>query len=257
MEEPEAVAAQLRDPALRAAALGSLERQPAPIPTDLSLAVAPELGALLCADESDVDRTIFDRAGLLLGRLHAEALPDVAPVYGAAFGSGRFEKTLTANSVLNAALLRVPASELTQADAISCACRNLIYPSVEARSWAPPRAAAGYTSKQWVGTLFTLEPILSQKLQPSDDVPHRILTLTVELLKSNKLSGLLCDGLWYTAAFCFINRPALGPLALECGLFEVAVVQLHAIGSPADWIVSATRLTVYLPHKTLTQPVRR
>jgi hypothetical protein len=250
--DPEAIAAQLREPAARATALDSLERHPAPIPTDVSLAVAPELGALLCADESDVDRTTFDRAGLLLGRLHAEALPGVAPVYGAGFGSGRYEAMLNANSVVNAALLRTPASDLTEADAISCACRNSIYPAMEARSWGPPRVAAGYDTKQWVGIFVSLEPLISQKLQPADDVPRRILTLTVELLKSNELSDLVCGGLWYTAGFCLLARPALGPVALECGIFEAAMAQLDAMGSPADYLVSGSLLTVFLPHMFLT-----
>ena len=114
---------------------------------------------------------------LLLGRLHAEALPEVAPVYGAGFGSGRYEEMMDANSVLNAALLRTPASDLTEADAINYACRNSIYPAMEALGYGPPRVAAGYDVKQWVGIMVSRDPLVSQKLQPADDVPRRILTL--------------------------------------------------------------------------------
>ena len=61
-------------------------------------------------DAAEVDRATYDRAGLLLGRLHAEALPDITAVHGAAFGEGGYERLWNANSVLNAAL-RQPAAE--------------------------------------------------------------------------------------------------------------------------------------------------
>ena len=70
------VAERLRDRATREAALDALERHAAPIPTAAALAAAPCLVGLMSMDAAEVDRAAFDRAGLLLGRLHVEALPD-------------------------------------------------------------------------------------------------------------------------------------------------------------------------------------
>ena len=106
------VAESLRDRASRSATLAALESHAAPIPTAVSLAAAPALLGLMAMDAAEVERDAYDRAGLLVGRLHAEALPDVVAVCRAAFGEGGYERLWNANSVLNAAL-RQPAAELT------------------------------------------------------------------------------------------------------------------------------------------------
>ena len=124
------VAQRLRDAPTRAAALDSLERHAAPIPTAVAMCAAPALFELLTMDEPDIDRSAFDRAGLLLGRLEAEAWPADGgeALHGAAFGDGGRERLWNADSVLNVAL-RQPASQLTRADAVSYAC-SLAYEPV-------------------------------------------------------------------------------------------------------------------------------
>eukprot|EP01046_Picozoa_sp_COSAG06_P053860 COSAG06_NODE_9419_length_1906_cov_4.458771_4_plen_55_part_01 len=54
-------------------------------------------------DAAEVERDVYDRAGLLLGLLHGEALPDVVAVHGAAFGDGGYERLWNADSLLNVA----------------------------------------------------------------------------------------------------------------------------------------------------------
>ena len=111
------VAERLRDRDTRSATLAALENHAAPIPTAVSLAAAPALLTLLglmAMDAAEVERDAFDRAGLLLARLEAEALPDAVAVHGAAFGEGGYERRWNSDSVLNAALRRQPAAaELT------------------------------------------------------------------------------------------------------------------------------------------------
>eukprot|EP01046_Picozoa_sp_COSAG06_P049748 COSAG06_NODE_7723_length_2398_cov_5.069161_5_plen_105_part_01 len=99
----ETVAERLRDRATRSATLAALERHAAPIPTAVSLAAAPALLGLMTMDAAEVERDAYDRAGLLLGKLHAEALPDVVAVHGAAFGDGGYERLWNADSLLNVA----------------------------------------------------------------------------------------------------------------------------------------------------------
>eukprot|EP01046_Picozoa_sp_COSAG06_P006347 COSAG06_NODE_297_length_18026_cov_50.901545_8_plen_226_part_00 len=146
----ETVAERLRDRATRSATLTALESHAAPIPTAVSLAAAPALLGLMTMDAAEVERNTYDRAGLLVARLEAEALPDVVAVHGAAFGEGGYERLWNANSVLNAAL-RQPAAQLTRADARSYACHaayETIYP---ARGYTEPFRAAGITGREFIG----------------------------------------------------------------------------------------------------------
>eukprot|EP01046_Picozoa_sp_COSAG06_P003154 COSAG06_NODE_119_length_23111_cov_51.658613_22_plen_387_part_00 len=81
---------------------------------------------------------------------------------------------------------------------------------------------------------MSVDPIISKKLMPSDDVPGQMLTLLVELLRSGELPELAIGGAWVAAMMCLFGHPGLAPLAIELGLTELAAEQLHAIGSPAD-----------------------
>ena len=229
------VAERLRDRDTRSATLAALESHAAPIPTAVSLAAAPALLGLMAMDAAEVERDAYDRAGLLLARLHAEALPECSAVHGAAFSEGGNERLWNSDSVLNAAL-RQPAAELTRADATSYACSWAYEPIKCARGITAPCAAAGCTTLEWLGLWMSIEPIISKTKLPEDDVPAKMLTLLLELLKANELAELAIGGAWSGIMNCLMGRPSLGPVALKHGAFELAVEQLKAIGSPADWV---------------------
>jgi hypothetical protein len=186
-------------------------------------------------DAEEVERDACDRVGLLLGRLHAEALPDVVAVHGAAFGEGGYERLWNANSVLNAAL-RQPAAELTRADAMSYACLYAYDPISADRGYTKAWGAAGLTGREWVGIWLSAEPIISKKKLPEDDVPTKMVTLLVELLTANELPELAIGGAWMAIQYCIFGRPSIGPVVLKHGVVELAVEHLNAIGSPADWV---------------------
>jgi hypothetical protein len=232
---PDTVAERLRDRDTRSATLAALESHAAPIPTAVSLAAAPALVGLMAMDAAEVERDAYDRAGLLLGRLHAEALPDVVAVCRAAFGEGGYERLWNADSVLNAAL-RQPAAEVTRADAMSYACSCAYEPISAARGYTKPWHAAGFTPREFLGLWMGVEPIVSKKKQPEDDVPTKMVTLLLELLKANELPELAVGGAWTCVAYCLTGRPSIGPVALKHGVVELAVEHLKAIGSPADWV---------------------
>ena len=141
---PDTVAERLRDRTTRFATLATLESHAAPIPTAVALAAAPALPGLMAMGAAEVARDAYDRAGLLLARLYAEALPDVVAVTGAAFGEGGFERLWNADNVLNAAL-RQPAAQLTRVDAVSYACWFAYEGPLSARGLTKPLAAAGLT----------------------------------------------------------------------------------------------------------------
>jgi hypothetical protein len=157
-------------------------------------------------------------------------------VYGAAFGDGGFERLWSSDSVLNAALRMPAAAQLTRADAVSYACSNAYEPVFCARGLAAPFAAVGFTAMEFMRLWMSAEPIVSKKKTPEDDVPMKMMTLSLELLRSKELPELAIGGAWTAVRCCLFGRPGLGATALGCGVFELAVAHLHAIGSPADWI---------------------
>ena len=104
------------------------------------------------------------------------------------------------------------------------------------RGFTAPWAAAGLTGKEWIGMCMSADPIVSKTKMPEDHVPLKLLTLTLDLLKSNELPEMAIGGAWCAVYQCGTGRPSFGLAALEGGVYELAVAQLHAIGSPADWI---------------------
>eukprot|EP01043_Picozoa_sp_COSAG02_P041987 COSAG02_NODE_3530_length_6609_cov_13.933794_6_plen_300_part_01 len=87
---------------------------------------------------------------------------------------------------------------------------------------------------------MSVHPVLSKKQMPSDDVPQQLLALSMELLRSRELPELAIGGAWRCAKDCVDGRPGLAPVAMELGLFDLAVEGLRAIGSPAD-VISISR----------------
>ena len=87
---------------------------------------------------------------------------------------------------------------------------------------------------------MSVEPMVSQKNMPSDDVPRQMLTLLVELLRSGELPELAIGGAWHGVYQCLFGRPGLGSAAMELGIIDLAAEHLRAIGSAAD-VVSISR----------------
>ena len=114
------VAESLRSKTTRIATLDALEALEAPIPSAVALAAAP---ALVDAIATGKERASFDRCGLLLGRLLAEAAPDSAPVFGAALAGERLVMSVTPALVVEALQNASSGGQpLTVEDARSYAC---------------------------------------------------------------------------------------------------------------------------------------
>ena len=157
------VADSLRSDATRVAILDVLEALDAPIPSAVALAAAP---ALVDAMVTENDRASFDRCGLLLGRLWAEALPDTTMHAAIVFGE-RFE-AICAPALIAEAVQRASSpggQPLALEDARSYACllaRDCaVYTGGATASWE----AGGRTAMEVVG-------IVSLVAQPQ---PPRIL----------------------------------------------------------------------------------
>jgi hypothetical protein len=160
-----AVAHLLRDRATRAATLDALERHEfGAIDRAVSLAAAPALVELLAADAAEVNRETFDRAGLLVGRLFAEEAPeDLAAMFGAAFGEGRYAAQLRSEGSVVGRAWRTPASELTRADAQSWACSMAYQSPSDARGSTKNLAAAGFaTTMEYFAVFMTETPVISK-----------------------------------------------------------------------------------------------
>ena len=150
----------LRDRETRAAALDALDAHAVPIERSVSLGAAPALGELLALDVAEVGPAEFDRIGLLLARLAAEASDDPASVYGAAWGEGRLLAFWRSEGNAVARALRKPAEELTREDALHIACSVALDPQASVRGWTEPIAATGSaTTMEYIGVWMTEDPL--------------------------------------------------------------------------------------------------
>ena len=129
----------------------------------------------LLASADGVSHDTFCRAGLLLGRLHAEASDDaahLAAVFGATFGGGRLEAMWNAEDNAVARSLRKTAAELDAADARAYACAEAYLAPMSARgALAPVRAASFADSREWLTLWLGTDPITSKKKMPEDAHP--------------------------------------------------------------------------------------
>ena len=88
---------------------------------------------------------------------------------------------------------------------------------------------------------------LRRKKLPADDVPRKLLTLMLELLRTpEKLPPLAVGGLWRAVEQTVTGRPALGPPALEAGAFDLAVAQMVALGGATDQLVRRRALCSFV-----------
>ena len=258
---PPTVAEGLRSAAARIATLDALEALAPPIPSAVALAAAP---ALVDVMNTETQRASFDRCGLLLARLCAEALPD--PTVHAAAVFGEQLAAIIAPAIIAEAVQRASSGgqPLTVEDARSYACLWARDGPAYVRGATVPWAAAGYTAMEFMGIVsflahrpsashssclaltpcslsvgaqwMSVEPIVSQQKTPSDDVPRQILTPLVELLRSGELPELAIGAAWRGIENCLTGRLCLGPAAMELGLIDLAAEHCRAIGSAADMV---------------------
>ena len=149
----------LRGRETRAAALDALDAHAVPIERSVSLGAAPALGELLALDAAEVGPAEFDRIGLLLARLVAEASDDPASVYGAVWGEGRLLASMRSEGNAVARALRKPAEELTREDALHVACLIALEPQAYVRGMTKLFAAAGFaTTMECIAAWMTEDP---------------------------------------------------------------------------------------------------
>ena len=73
---------------------------------------------------------------------------------------------------------------------------------------------------------------------PTDDIPHKLVRLLLELIASGELPELAVGGAWVKLDHLLQARPALKEVALEADICGLAVAGLRALGSASDYVVS-------------------
>ena len=247
LPSPDTVGTVLADPATRIQTLDALERHEGPHDAALALAIAPALTDLLCLNGASVPHALYQRVGLLRGRLLVEADDPVA-LWGVAFGEGRYARELTAASVSMEGLRSKSAAELGRDDALSVACGEALACTLrDGYGWTRAFAAAGFGSaKEILGIYMTEHPIVSAQHCPDDDKPIRMLTLLVDLLRSGELPDLAIGGAGYAMNSCAQGRPDVARAAVELGVIELVSAELLRRGAPLEWLSTA-----YRPGKTI------
>ena len=160
--EPSAanVAQLLADPTTRLSTLDMLEAHGGVHDGALATAAAPALTDLLALDAAEVPHTVFQRVGLLRGRLLQETpVDDRAALFGAMFGEGRLAAELNAqNNVVAAASARGVVA-LSREDVLSLSCMYICNTIFCARDMALSIRAAGFRSTlEWWGVFMKAAP---------------------------------------------------------------------------------------------------
>ena len=148
------VAESLRSQATRIATLDALDALDAPIPSDLALLAAP---ALVDAMATEKDKEPFDRCGLLLARLIAEALPDTTIHAAAIFGER--SEVIVAPVLIAQAVERATSpggQPLTLEDAYSYACLLARETAAFMRGGTVVWAAAGRSAAEFLQVVSLL-----------------------------------------------------------------------------------------------------
>ena len=148
------VAESLRSQATRIATLDALDALDAPIPSDLALLAAP---ALVDAMATEKDKEPFDRCGLLLARLIAEALPDTTIHAAAIFGER--SEVIVAPVLIAQAVERASSpggQPLTLEDAYSYACLLARETAAFMRGGTVVWAAAGRSAAEFLQVVSLL-----------------------------------------------------------------------------------------------------
>ena len=244
------VAGLLTHPATRRTALGALERHAGPHDRALALAAAPPLGALLAADEADVDEAMARRLGLLLARMCADAPDDPATILGAAFAERGLTAMLGATSSAFARALATPAAELTREHALTFACAyGAWYATGEVRGHAAIYAAMGYTTAlEALQAYMGSHPMVSKKRMPSDDIPLRMSELVHEMLRSPEtLPEFAAAGAFVALKDLVTGRPEVAKQLVQAGIFETLATYLRPMGSVAEWSVRPAPCPFMMP----------
>ena len=171
---PPTVAEGLRSAAARIATLDALEALAPPIPSAVALAAAP---ALVDVMNTETQRASFDRCGLLLARLCAEALPD--PTVHAAAVFGEQLAAIIAPAIIAEAVQRASSGgqPLTVEDARSYACISAKDGPFYVRGGTAPWKAAGRTAMEVMGIVsLTPQPQPPRTLAASRSPRHALST---------------------------------------------------------------------------------
>ena len=195
----------------------------------------------MCLDAAEVPHALYQRVGLLRGRFLVEA-EDPMAIYGAMEGHGLCAKLYSAPSSVVGALRSKTAAQLDREDALSYACATALRGSLtDSISWSRACAAVDLTAKEWIGMFFAEDPFGSPQQCPTDDKPIKMVSLLLELLRSDEVPDLLNPGLLFAVNITLQRRPAVVGKAMELNLIEVIMAQLSRAGTPSECLSVARR----------------
>lgn len=94
-------------------------------------------------------------------------------------------------------------------------------------------AAAGLTEMAYFGAFMT-SPFMPARA-PTDARNERLMLLALEVIRDPQGTSVLeLAGVWNLLTYCTGLRPAVLASAVDAGILEVAVSELHK-SSPAEW----------------------
>jgi hypothetical protein len=232
----------------RTQALAALEQAPAPIEVRTALAAAPTIVELMTASADVIDIETFCRLGLLLARLHAEALQTVesiCAIYAAAFG-GRLalvDLLLDAPDNVLARALGKPVKDIGEADARAFVSLEAHRNYIGLRGFLNSFRAIQVGTHEHMKSLFARHPLWSQLKLPDGVKARKLLRLFVELLRAKQIQSVGLEqhvdftaAVWSALSGVINGRLSVARLAVESSIFELAVSTLRNLGRPTTWL---------------------
>ena len=208
--------------------------------------VAPLVDSVLCADVSRVGAVEFRRAGLVLTKLMVLDMRVCAQVIRA----NRWRAGWTSPDNALDVSLRKPPQDLTRDDImLQGSCLELVaFGVMICKSWCLCCEMAGVEELDYVGEMMKHCPYAPLRATVPGANERRI-RLAVEICRDYASSGmpaapraaqnndsdLEIAGLFLFVYWCVTQRPELGVVAIDAGIFEVGVACMRKF-SPVDWV---------------------
>lgn len=188
-----------------------------------------------CADVARVGPTEARQACVLAARLCQLDPATMAPFFLRDLWSASFAAE---GSSLGVAYAK-SAEELTRDDALLQGCDILMVSVWFSAGFAAYTSAAGVDEEAALMKFAGQCPCF-QTRAPTDDKNERMALLTLDIIKDPQdASPLELAGLWLSLMLVISTRPALTPVAIRAGMFELGVAALRG-HRPNEWVTWTT-----------------
>ena len=180
------------------------------------------------------------------------------------FRASHFRRAWQSPAILS--VVSKAVAKLTYEDVLICGSDCVISHSWLAKGFAGLCAAGGVGDMEMVGNMMEMHPLMPFNGPPAPelvDTSTRLTEMATEMVSDpgvHELSDLEVAGVWCSMFWLSAQRPSVGAVACNGGIFPAGVAELRK-HSPADWIkwnnvagLLASGVFMAFFHATCTNP---